>query len=230
MYDLSAVRLRDVHKTFGSVHAVRGVSLSIRPGEILAFLGRNGAGKTSTIDIILGLSPPSAGEVKIFGMTPRRAITMGLVSAVMQSGGLLKDLTVKETVQYTSKLFADSRPVGEVLERAVTYVGLKIIGKLATILGGRAGRVLPTALPGPDSEGRPAQPHAELGRLLKADYPNMSFPRAFNLPAVFSGRGEQMGIGRSPLLASQCNLCRAGPARPTGHRSMASVTLRAPPA
>jgi len=114
------------------------------------------------------------------------------------------------------------------VERAVTYVGLKIIGKLATILGGRAGRVLPTALPGPDSEGRPAQPHAELGRLLKADYP--SFPRAFNLPAVFSGRGEQMGIGRSPLLASQCNLCRAGPARPTGHRSMASVTLRAPPA
>jgi ABC-2 type transport system ATP-binding protein len=117
-YDLSAVRLRDVHKSFGSVHAVRGVSLSIRPGEILAFLGPNGAGKTSTIDIILGLSPPSAGEVKIFGMTPRRAITMGLVSAVMQSGGLLKDLTVKETVQYTSKLFTTSRPIGEVMERA----------------------------------------------------------------------------------------------------------------
>jgi ABC-2 type transport system ATP-binding protein len=118
MYDLSAVRLRDVHKTFGSVHAVRGVSLTIRPGEILAFLGPNGAGKTSTIDIILGLSPPSVGEVKIFGMTPRRAITMGLVSAVMQSGGLLKDLTVKETVQYTSKLFATSRPIAEVMERA----------------------------------------------------------------------------------------------------------------
>src|ERR1022692_3089196 len=118
MYDLSAVRLRDVHKSFGSVHAVRGVSLSIRPGKILAFLGPNGAGKTSTIDIILGLSPPSAGEVKIFGMAPRRAITMGLVSAVMQSGGLLKDLTVKETVQYTSKLFTTSRPIGEVMERA----------------------------------------------------------------------------------------------------------------
>jgi ABC-2 type transport system ATP-binding protein len=118
MYDLSAVRLRDVHKSFGSVHAVRGVSLTIRSGEILAFLGPNGAGKTSTIDIILGLSPPSAGEVKIFGMTPRRAITMGLVSAVMQSGGLLKDLTVKETVQYTSKLFTTSRPIAEVMERA----------------------------------------------------------------------------------------------------------------
>ena len=106
-----AVHLRDVHKSFGSVEAVRGVDLTIASGEVLAFLGPNGAGKTSTIDMMLGLSQPSAGEVEVYGMTPRRAITKGLVSAVMQTGGLLKDLTVAETVQYTSKLFAVSRPV-----------------------------------------------------------------------------------------------------------------------
>ena len=84
----------------------------------MAFLGPNGAGKTSTIDIILGLSRPTAGEVTVYGMTPRQAITKGLISAVMQTGGLLKDLTVGETVFYISKLFDESRPVAEVLGRA----------------------------------------------------------------------------------------------------------------
>ena len=127
---MSAVQLCDVHKSFGSVEAVRGVDLTVRPGEVVAFLGPNGAGKTSTIDIVLGLSRPTSGEVKVYGMTPRRAISKGLVSAVMQTGGLLKDLTVAETVQYTSKLFAVSRPVGEVLERAgIASIAGRLVGK-----------------------------------------------------------------------------------------------------
>jgi ABC-2 type transport system ATP-binding protein len=128
--EVSAVQLCDVHKSFGSVEAVRGVDLTVRPGEVVAFLGPNGAGKTSTIDIVLGLSRPTSGEVKVYGMTPRRAISKGLVSAVMQTGGLLKDLTVAETVQYTSKLFAVSRPVGEVLERAgIASIAGRLVGK-----------------------------------------------------------------------------------------------------
>ena len=114
-----AVDLRGVYKHFGPVQAVRGVALTIGSGEVMAFLGPNGAGKTSTIDMILGLSRPDAGEVEVYGMAPRQAVRRGLVSAVMQAGGLLKDLTVAETVQYTAGLFAVSRPVGEVLERQV---------------------------------------------------------------------------------------------------------------
>jgi len=125
-----AVQLRDVHKSFGLVKAVRGVALTIRSGEVMAFLGPNGAGKTSTIDIILGLSRPTSGEVEVYGMTPRRAIAKGLVSAVLQAGGLLKDFTVLETIQYTSKLFAVSRPVDEVLERAgITRIKDRLVGK-----------------------------------------------------------------------------------------------------
>ncbi len=125
-----AVQLRGVHKTFGSVRAVRGVDLTMHSGEVVAFLGPNGAGKTSTIDIILGLSQPTTGEVEVFGMAPRRAVTKGLISAVMQTGGLLKDLTVIETVQYTSNLFAVSRPVDEVLERAgITGISDRLVGK-----------------------------------------------------------------------------------------------------
>ncbi|HEY1320405.1 MAG TPA: ABC transporter ATP-binding protein [Streptosporangiaceae bacterium] len=113
-----AVELRGVHKHFGHVHAVNGVDLTVASGEIVAFLDPNGAGKTSTIDITLGLSRPDQGEVSVYGMQPRRAIAHGLVSAVMQTGGLLKDLTVGETVAYTASLFASSRPPQEVLARA----------------------------------------------------------------------------------------------------------------
>ena len=113
-----AVRLGEVTKDFGDVHAVRGIDLEIQPGEMVAFLGPNGAGKTTTIDMVLGLSHPTSGSVEVFGMAPRHAIARGLVAAVMQTGGLLKDLTVRETVQYTASLFADTKPVDAVLESA----------------------------------------------------------------------------------------------------------------
>src|SRR6478735_1001152 len=115
---IPAVSLRGVHQSFGAVDAVRGIDLTVAPGEVVAFLGPNGAGKTSTIDIILGLARPTRGEVEVYGFPPAGAVARGLVAAVMQSGGLLKDLTVAETVQLTASLFHASRPVAEVLERA----------------------------------------------------------------------------------------------------------------
>ena len=125
-----AVNLTGVSKNFGHVHAVRNVDLQLRSGEIVAILGPNGAGKTSTIDIILGLSQPSSGTVSVYGMHPRHAISRGLVSAVMQTGGLLKDLTVRETVEYTASLFALSQPVREVLSSAgITEIADRRVGK-----------------------------------------------------------------------------------------------------
>ena len=125
-----AVRLDGVTKDFGQVHAVRGIDLEIQPGEMVAFLGPNGAGKTTTIDMILGLSRPTSGSAEVFGMEPRTAIARGLVAAVMQTGGLLKDLTVAETVQLTAALFAHTRPVAEVLERAgLTAIAGRRVGK-----------------------------------------------------------------------------------------------------
>jgi ABC-2 type transport system ATP-binding protein len=125
-----AVDLASVHKNFGSVQAVRGVDLTISSGEIVALLGPNGAGKTTTIDMILGLSRPSSGDVSVYGMQPRQAISRGLISAVMQTGGLLKDLTVAETVEYTASLFATSEPTGEVLRRAgITEIADRRVAK-----------------------------------------------------------------------------------------------------
>ncbi|PWJ25520.1 ABC-2 type transport system ATP-binding protein [Branchiibius hedensis] len=113
-----AISLDGVTKSFGDVHAVRGIDLHVAPGEVVAFLGPNGAGKTTTIDMITGLSQPDAGRVEVFGMGPRAAIERGLVAAVMQTGGLLKDLTVGETVDLTASLFAQTRSRQECLERA----------------------------------------------------------------------------------------------------------------
>src|SRR4051812_16143346 len=126
----TAVRLTSVTKEFGNVQAVRGIDLEIQPGEMVAFLGPNGAGKTTTIDMVLGLSQPTTGEVAVLGMQPRQAIARGLVAAVMQTGGLLKDLTVRETVEYTASLFADTKPVDDVLESAgITGIAERRVAK-----------------------------------------------------------------------------------------------------
>ncbi len=125
-----AIELTGLHKHFGTVAAVNGLDLTVTGGEIVAFLGPNGAGKTSTIDMILGLSQPTAGHASVFTMPPRQAISRGLVAAVMQTGGLLKDLTVSETVRYTASLFTRSRPAGEVLHRAgIGDIADRLVGK-----------------------------------------------------------------------------------------------------
>ncbi|GAA3028647.1 ABC transporter ATP-binding protein [Microbacterium dextranolyticum] len=124
-----AVDAEGLRKSFGAVHAVDGVDLRVRPGEIVAFLGPNGAGKTTTIDMLLGLSDPDAGTVQVFGESPRAAISHGLVSAVLQTGGLLKDITVRETLALTASLFADTRPIDEVMSRAgITEIAGRRVG------------------------------------------------------------------------------------------------------
>ncbi|MCB2177868.1 MAG: ABC transporter ATP-binding protein [Actinomycetales bacterium] len=125
-----AVDLAAVTKDFGSVHAVRGVDLRVEQGEVVAFLGPNGAGKTSTIDMVLGLSRPTSGRVEVLGLEPRHAVAHGLVAAVMQTGGLLKDLTVRDTLRYTASLFADTAPVDEVLEvSGIASIADRKVGK-----------------------------------------------------------------------------------------------------
>jgi ABC-2 type transport system ATP-binding protein len=126
-----AVDLQAAVKRFGAVTAVDGISLRIRPGEVVALLGPNGAGKTSTVDMLLGLSAPTQGSVKVYGRPPREAVALGLVSAVMQTGGLLKDYTVEETVRLTAVLFGRGRAdVERALERAgIGDIRRRLVGK-----------------------------------------------------------------------------------------------------
>ncbi len=101
-----------------TVTAVDGIDLTIDPGEIVAFLGPNGAGKTTTVDMFLGLTSPTGGSIEVYGEPPRRAVAHGRVSAVMQTGGLLPDFTVRETVRAVAALHGRPDRVDVVVERA----------------------------------------------------------------------------------------------------------------
>lgn len=89
------------------VQAVDRVDLSVRRGEVVALLGPNGAGKTTTLDMLLGLTEPSSGTVRVLGVTPEQATSSGAIGAVLQTGGLLGDLTVGETVRLIASLYGD---------------------------------------------------------------------------------------------------------------------------
>jgi ABC-2 type transport system ATP-binding protein len=106
-------------KTFasprGPVRAVRGVDVSIAAGETVALLGPNGAGKTTTIDMLLGLSRPDSGEVTLLGGPPADAVRAGGVGAMLQTGGLLRDLTVRELIAMMAALYPHPLGVDDVL-------------------------------------------------------------------------------------------------------------------
>jgi ABC-2 type transport system ATP-binding protein len=114
------IHLRGLAKSFrtphGPVHAVRGVDVSIEPGETVALLGPNGAGKSTTIDMLLGLLAPDAGTVELFGGAPADAIAAGRVGAMLQTGALLREVTVRELLEMMASLYPRSLAVAEVLD------------------------------------------------------------------------------------------------------------------
>jgi ABC-2 type transport system ATP-binding protein len=113
---LSGIVATELHKSFGDVHAVDGIDLSIHPGETVALLGPNGAGKSTTIDMVLGLQHPDGGTLTVFDRTPPEAVDAGIVGAMLQSGSLIRDLTVRELVSMVASLYPKPMQVDDALE------------------------------------------------------------------------------------------------------------------
>ncbi|MEH0577537.1 MULTISPECIES: ABC transporter ATP-binding protein [Streptomyces] len=106
----------------GGFEAVRGISFHVERGEIFALLGTNGAGKTSTVELLEGLARPDGGRISVLGHDPYfgRAAVRPRTGVMLQEGGFPSELTVAETARMWAGCVSGARPVGE----ALALVGL----------------------------------------------------------------------------------------------------------
>ena len=107
------IKVTNLHKSFGDVKAVRGISFEVRDGEITGLLGPNGAGKTTTLRMLYSLLPPDEGEIRIDGLDPTKdamAIkrTLGVVP---DSRGLYTRMSARENIAYYGALHGMSRKI-----------------------------------------------------------------------------------------------------------------------
>ena len=116
--DVSGVSKSFASKSSRPIHALSDISFSIAQGEIVGLLGTNGAGKTTLFDLILGLTTPTSGNISVLGHTPHAAIRAAQIGAVLQTGGLLPELTVQDTLKMISSTFPHPLPIGEVAKQA----------------------------------------------------------------------------------------------------------------
>jgi ABC-2 type transport system ATP-binding protein len=112
------VSFENVSKHYGSLRAVDGLSLELRSGETVALLGPNGAGKSTSLDMLLALRKPTAGRITVFGDDPYHAVKSGRIGAMLQSGGLMPEVTVRELVELVTSLHPMPEPVDLTLTRA----------------------------------------------------------------------------------------------------------------
>ena len=118
MKQTTALKVEGATKRFGQVTAVDDVSVTVSVGEVVALLGPNGAGKTTLLDMVLGFTTPDAGAIEVLGGSPVDTARRGGVGAMLQTGGLLKDLTVEGTLRMVASCHAHSLEIDEVLARA----------------------------------------------------------------------------------------------------------------
>jgi ABC-2 type transport system ATP-binding protein len=112
-----AILVRDLHKSYGSVHAVRGIDFEVARGEVFGLLGPNGAGKTTTVEVLEGYRARTSGIVSVLGHDPggRPRALRERVGIVLQSSGTYRHVTVRELVTHWAGFYPSPRNVDEVI-------------------------------------------------------------------------------------------------------------------
>jgi ABC-2 type transport system ATP-binding protein len=138
---MTAISVTDLHKSYGSYEALRGIDFQIDTGEVFGLLGPNGAGKTTTVEILEGYRTRDGGEVSVLGEDPAHA---GLdwrqrIGVVLQSGALYQNLTVIESLELFAGYYDDPLEIDRVIE----LVGLteKRRARARTLSGGQKRRL-----------------------------------------------------------------------------------------
>ncbi|MEV7613297.1 ABC transporter ATP-binding protein [Streptomyces sp. NPDC089799] len=140
--DQHVIDVTDLRRGYtGGFEAVRGISFSVAPGEVFALLGTNGAGKTSTVELLEGLAAPSGGRVRVFGLDPYRdrAKVRPRTGVMLQEGGFPSDLTVAETVRMWAGVTTGARPGAEVL--ALVGLAARAAVRVKQLSGGERRRL-----------------------------------------------------------------------------------------
>ncbi|MFE4697126.1 ATP-binding cassette domain-containing protein [Streptomyces sp. NPDC056738] len=133
------MRFRGAVKAFGDVRAVDGLDLDVASGETVALLGRNGAGKSTAISLLLGLDEPDEGSVALFGGRPQDSVRAGRVGAMLQDSRPVPRVTVRELVSFVAGRYPAPLPVAEALRLAgVTELAGRRVDRLS---GGQTQRV-----------------------------------------------------------------------------------------
>ncbi|HLI39520.1 MAG TPA: ABC transporter ATP-binding protein [Streptosporangiaceae bacterium] len=133
------VSFENVTKCYGKLRAVDGLSLELRAGETVALLGPNGAGKSTSLDMLLALRKPTRGRIRMFGSDSYHAVKSGRVGAMLQSGGLMPEVTVRELITLVAGFHQRPLPVQQTLRRAgIAGIADQRVDKLS---GGQTQRV-----------------------------------------------------------------------------------------
>jgi ABC-2 type transport system ATP-binding protein len=140
--DAPAIEARDVHKRFGEVEALRGLSLTVRRGEIYGLLGPNGSGKTTFIRCLAGLVRPDSGSMRVLGLEPRQVVSSGRVGYMTQAAALYVELSIEENLSFFAALLGvhDAKARIESVLRTVDLLDRRR-SVVATLSGGMRQRV-----------------------------------------------------------------------------------------
>jgi ABC-2 type transport system ATP-binding protein len=115
-----AILVRDLHKSYGDVHAVQGIDFEVARGEVFGLLGPNGAGKTTTVEILEGYRERTNGIVSVLGHDPggRPRALRERVGIVLQGSGTYRHVTPRELISHWAGFYPHPRDVDEVIDVA----------------------------------------------------------------------------------------------------------------
>lgn len=130
---MQSIQIHDTHKSFGSVHAINGLNLSVEEGQVCALLEHNGAGKTTTLRLLLGLLAPDAGEISVFGLDPGRdgEKIRAMCGVLSEEVGLYEPLSVYNNLMYFADIYGLPRAEAEIrIAQALEQFGIADKGDL----------------------------------------------------------------------------------------------------
>jgi ABC-2 type transport system ATP-binding protein len=138
---VSAITVDGLRKRYGDLDAVAGVSFEIAEGEVYALLGHNGAGKSTTVEILEGHRTATSGTVSVLGIDPAHGgrELRDRIGIVLQTSGIEPELSVREAIELYGSVYRRRRPLDEL----VHLVGLdeKVDARIGTLSGGQKRRV-----------------------------------------------------------------------------------------